>query len=170
MSGDELEQFAGRPIITLMTRLVPIWPWIPLAVGGAATLAAVGAYWGVSEELLNRSLIAAASLWLLYRSRSAFIAGSADGFSRAVGFAGLALGLVMIPLGWFLLIQVGPRPLLLWWLTAGWLAAMAGAVLVQHGWASLRTLAFPLLFVLFALPAPQRFERPLQSFLQEWTT
>jgi EpsI family protein len=153
-----------------MVRLARIWPWIPLAVGAAATVAAVGAYWGLSEDLLNRSLIVLASAWLLYRSRAAIVAGTADGSSRAVGYANLAVGLLMIPPGWFLLIQVGPRPVVLWWLAIGMLASTVGTVLIQNGWRSLRAIAFALLFVLFALPTPQRIEGPVQEFLQEWTT
>jgi exosortase len=154
----------------LMARLAPFWPLLPLAVLAAATLAAIASYWGAGEELLNRSLIAAASVWVLYRARAALLAAGATSLSRAAGFADLASALVMIPLGWFVLVQVGPRPVVLWWLTAGWLAASAGTVLVQNGWRSLRTLAFPLLFLLFALPMPQRFAGPLQAFLQEWVT
>src|SRR5262249_29296677 len=151
-------------------RLASFWPFLPLAIGATATLGAVGFYWGASEELLNRALIAVASIFLLYRSRSALVANNADGFSRAVGVAGLVGGLVPIPLGWFVLVQVGPRPVVLWWLTCGWLAATGGMVLAQNGWRSLWRLAFPLLFLLFALPMPQRYAGPLQSFLQEWVT
>jgi EpsI family protein len=157
-------------IMMHMVRLAAIWPLLPLAALAAATLAAIGSYWGASEELLNRALIAIASAWLLYRSRSALFTGSAGIFSRVAGFADLVAALAMIPLGWFVLVQIGPRPVVLWWLTVGWLAAAAGTVLIQNGWRSLRTLAFPLLFLIFALPMPQRIAGPLQAFLQEWVT
>ena len=45
-------------------------------------------------------------------------------------------------------------PLLLWWLAASVIAAAAGLVLVQFGGRHLRAIAFPLLFLVFALPIP----------------
>jgi EpsI family protein len=65
---------------------------------------------------------------------------------------------------------VSPRPIVLWWLAFTWLAAAAGVVLVLGGWRHLRRLAFPLAFVLFALPIPNRVLVPVQFYLQSATT
>jgi EpsI family protein len=61
-------------------------------------------------------------------------------------------------------------PLLLWWLGLIGVAAAAGLVLVQYGPEHLRAVAFPLLFLLFALPPPVTTQNALQGQLQRTTT
>jgi EpsI family protein len=61
-------------------------------------------------------------------------------------------------------------PILLWWLALVGLAAAAGLIFVQLGGRQLRVLAFPLLFLLFALPLPVGLQNALQGKLQEITT
>lgn len=139
-----------------------------LALSGAFVLAAAGIYWGLSSDLLNRSLIVVASVWLLSRSRS--LPHDDGRVARWLGFAVLAIGLTAMPPAWFLAAQVGPRAVLLWWLMLAWLATACGAVLVHHGWTGFRSVAFSLFFLIFVLPLPQRVESPLQTFLQEATT
>ena len=87
-----------------------------------------------------------------------------------IGYVPLLLGAAAFPVGWFLQAQVGPKPVVLWWLAASWLLAAAGYVLVAGGWSHLRRLAFPLGFLLFALPIPNRILVPLQFALQSATT
>ena len=86
-----------------------------------------------------------------------------------VGWALLVPAASAFPLGWFLQAQVAPKPVVLWWLALAWLAAAAGFVLVAGGRAHLRRLAFPLAFVIFALPLPARVLVPLQAVLQTAT-
>src|SRR5205085_355239 len=86
------------------------------------------------------------------------------------GFVPLVVGAAAFPVGWFVLAQLGPRPAVLWWLTLAWVCAAAGVVLVRGGWHHLQRLAFPLAFVLFALPIPARVLIPVQSLLQSATT
>jgi EpsI family protein len=80
------------------------------------------------------------------------------------------VGIITFPVGYYLYSQIGPRPLILWWLTAALLVATVGLLLARHGWSRLRVVAFPLVFTLFALPIPLRILLPLQDGLQQVTT
>src|SRR5205807_5372266 len=82
----------------------------------------------------------------------------------------LAAGAAAFPVGWFLVAQVGPRVILLWWLLAALALAAAGLAALQFGWGRARLLAFPLAFTFFALPVPDAIMAPLQRVLQEGTT
>jgi exosortase len=67
--------------------------------------------------------------------------------------------------------QVGPgHRVLLWWIAGAWVIAAAGACLLAGGWSWLRRFTFPLLFLLLALPIPERFENPIQLGLKRVTT
>ena len=93
---------------------------------------------------------------LLVLLRYVFVPDSGDAHALWVGIIGLAYSLV----AWAVL----------WWLAAAWLLLAAGVVLLSGGWSHLRRLAFPLAFVLFALPVPARVMGPLQYGLQSATT
>lgn len=129
---------------------------------------ALAKFWFGTNEFVDRALIVLASCWLSWRSLAALAQSRMQG--RASGLVLLIPGALALPPACFLLVQVGPRPVLLWWLMAGWLAICAGAIVTAHGWSGLRAFSFPLLFLLFALPIPQRLEQPLQRMLQECTT
>src|SRR5207302_3257632 len=88
----------------------------------------------------------------------------------ALGFLLLVPAAALFALGWYLKARVGPRPMLVWWLTATWLVTVFGLALVQWGWGRARKLLFPLAFCLFALPVPGRLQPPLTGMLQEWAT
>jgi exosortase len=77
---------------------------------------------------------------------------------------------VAFPAAWFLLVQVGPRTLLLWWLTAALGAAVLGLAAARHGWRRAGLLAFPVLFTFFALPTPDMLQARLLPFLKLATT
>ncbi|MFL5338840.1 MAG: exosortase C-terminal domain/associated protein EpsI [Gemmataceae bacterium] len=142
-------------------------PWLVLAAGGAAVLVAVGCHWSDSAEFFDRALVVLVTVWLLVRSRRLWMSA---GNGHISGLIALLPTLVLFPLAWYLVAQVGPRPVLLWWLAATGLLAASGVALACGGTRSLRTLAFPLLFLLFALPVPRRVELPVQAALQEVTT
>src|SRR5205085_2759823 len=119
-----------REIRLSMTRSLSLTFWFVLALTGAAVLAMVAAYWGETAELLNRSLIVAATGWLLLRSRGALQGRDSGPHLSALGLATLAIALAAMPPAWFLTALVGPRPVLLWWLTVGWLVSVATSVLI----------------------------------------
>src|SRR5205814_10587469 len=139
-----------------------------LAAGAGAVVWALVRFWGANPEYVDRFLILAAAAGVAWQARPELAALQAR--PTKAGFAPLLLGCVAFPVGWFLQAQVGPKPVVLWWLAGSWVLAAAGLVLVTGGWAHLRRLAFPLGFVLFALPIPNRVLVPLQFALQSATT
>jgi EpsI family protein len=139
-----------------------------LAAGAGAVVFALARFWGANPEYADRFLILAGAAWAAWQARADLAARPAR--PARLGFLPLLLGAAAFPVGWFLTAQVGPKPVVLWWLTLAWLLAAAGFVLVAGGWAHLRRLAFPLGFLLFALPVPNRILVPLQFALQSATT
>jgi EpsI family protein len=145
----------------------PIAPAI-LAGGAAAVAYALARFWGANPDHLDRLLILLAAAYVAWQARPALATLPAK--PARVGYLPLFVGAVAFPVGWFLHAQVGPKPVVLWWLAGAWVVAVAGFVLVSRGWGALRRLAFPLGFVLFALPVPNRVLVPLQFALQSATT
>jgi EpsI family protein len=143
-------------------------PVAVLAAGAGAVAWVLVRFWGANPEYVDRFLILAAASWIAWQARPELLAARAR--PSPVGYMPLLAGAAAFPVGWFLQAQVGPKPVVLWWLTASWLLAAAGFVLLAGGWSGLRRLAFPLGFLLFALPIPNRVLVPLQYFLQSATT
>jgi EpsI family protein len=139
-----------------------------LAAGAAAVVWVLIRFWGANPEYVDRFLILAASVVIAWMARPELRALE----SRPVlsGYVPLLFGIVAFPVGWFLQSQVGPKPVVMWWLAGSWVLAAVGTILVSAGWSHLRRLAFPLAFVLFALPIPNRILVPLQYALQSATT
>ncbi len=143
-------------------------PLALLAAGAATVVYALVQFWGANPEYLDRFLILAAAGYAANEARNAL--RSVPARPTRLGFFPLFAGCVAFPVGWFLCAQVGPKPVVLWWLTLAWLSAASGFVLVSGGVTHLRRFAFPLAFVLFALPIPNRVLVPLQFGLQSATT
>ena len=139
-----------------------------LAAGAGAIVWVLVRFWGANPEYLDRFLILAASGWIAWLARPELRALTPR--PTRAGYVPLLVGAVAFPVEWFLQSQVGPKPVVLWWLVGAWVLAAAGYVLVAGGWSHLRRLAFPLAFVLFALPIPNRVLVPLQFALQSATT
>ena len=139
-----------------------------LAGGAGAIVWALVRFWGANPEYVDRFLILAASGWIAWQSRSELLALECR--PARIGYVPLLFGVLAFPVGWFLLAQVGPKPVVLWWLAASWLSASVGYILIAGGWLHLRLLSFPLGFLLFALPIPNRILVPLQFGLQSVTT
>lgn len=150
------------------------WP-LPLKIAaGALGLGAVGLiavlakFWGLNIGYFDRFFFLAGAAVLAYDRREELAALPLRPFLG--GWPLLALGAVAFPVGWFLQAQVAPKPVIIWWLTLAWIAAAVGLVLVIGGLVHLRKLAFPLVFMLFAVPMPNRIHVPLQGILQRATT
>jgi EpsI family protein len=139
-----------------------------LAGGAGAIVWALLRFWGANPEYVDRFLILAASAGIAWQARTGLLALPVR--PARIGYLPLILGGSAFPVGWFLLAQVGPKPVVLWWLSAAWAMATAGYILIAGGWRHLRVLAFPLGFLLFALPIPNRLLVPLQFALQSATT
>jgi EpsI family protein len=139
-----------------------------LAAGAAAVVWVLARFWGANPEYADRFLILAGAAWAAWNIRQELAALPAR--PTRLGLLPLLAGATAFPVGWFLLAQVATRPVIIWWLAAAWLAVAVGVILVLGGWRHLRRLAFPLVFVLFALPIPNRVLVPLQFYLQSATT
>ena len=126
-------------------------------------------YWGIHTEYADRALILIAAAVITSRQYTHLTSTpSSPWVFLPTGL--LLVGGLLLSVGVFLQAQVSPRPLLLWWLFTAWMTMVVGALLRLGGWSLLRQFAFPLLFLLFALPLPQRLQFPLQFGLQYCTT
>lgn len=124
-------------------------------------------FWGSQPEYADRILIVVVSAGLAWRRRLKPL--SSPTLWRWVAGLLMLTGGVLLSLGAFLQAQVSPRPLLLWWLWASWIILLSGVLLGLGGVRLLRRFAFPLVFLFFALPLPQRVQLPLQHVLQTFT-
>ncbi len=151
--------------------VTPVVAPVVLVAGAGAVVFALAQFWGANPEHLDRLLILVAAAyagWSAWHIAPALSAVPPRPFR--VGFLPLLVGSIAFPVGWFLEAPVGSKPVGLRWLAAAWGFAAIGFVLVWGGWSHLRRLAFPIGFVLFALPVPNRILIPLQFALQSATT
>ena len=139
-----------------------------LAAGLLLLLVTLARFWGANPDHADRLLIVLAAAGVAWQARPALLALPPR--PSRLGYVPLVAGAVAFPVGWFLVAQVGPKPVVLWWLAGAWVAAAAGFLLRVGGPGHLHRLAFPLGFVLFALPVPNRLLGPLQFALQSATT
>jgi exosortase len=158
----------------MATALLPRSPadrvaWGCLVVGAVVLVAALARYWGANPGHADRLLILVGAGYAAYALAPGWAALPVRP-RPLLGAPLLLLGVAAFPVGYFLLAQMGPRTLLLWWLAGALVAAAAGLTLARLGWPRLRAALFPLLFPLFALPIPLRVLNPLQDNLQEITT
>src|SRR5262249_9769415 len=121
--------------------------WTVVAIGGIGLIAELVQVWLSRPENADRVLIILAAMWLVCRRRDVLNGPRSPAWYGLLLIAPAAL---LVPPSWYLAFQVGPRTILLWWLTAIWLMAVAGLILLQFGRDALRALAFPLAFFLFA--------------------
>src|SRR4051794_19108655 len=98
--------------------------WTVLAAGAAAMLWGMAGVWASTPEMNDRFLIPLAAAWCVYRARHRWRAIPAR--PSLAGVLPLAAGAAAFPVGWFLVAQVGPRVILLWWLLAALALAAAG--------------------------------------------
>jgi EpsI family protein len=146
----------------------PPFTTVVLATGGAAVVYSLARFWGANPEHVDRFLVLAGAAYAAWSAWPAV--RHLPPAPALLGYLPLLIGAAAFPVGWFLQAQVVPKPVVLWWLTAAWVLAAGGLVLVAGGPRPLRALAFPLGFVFFALPVPLRVLVPLQLVLQTGTT
>jgi EpsI family protein len=142
--------------------------WGLLALGAGALGWVLLGVWAATPDMNDRVLIPLASAWLAYRLRPAWRATPAR--PAPAGLLLVAPAAVLFATGWYLLVHVGPRVPLLWWLLTALVLAAAGLLVAQAGVRRARLLLFPLLFCFLALPPPDRLQKPLQHVLQDGTT
>jgi exosortase len=148
---------------------IPVRPaWAGVACFAAGWVWELVRFWGLEPENADRLLILVAAGWLAHQAWPLIAARPAR--PSWLGVPLVFLGALVFPVGWFVFVQVGPRPVLLWWGYACLLAMTAGLLAATHGWSAVRRLAFPLLFAALTPQLPGRFNSPLQHFLQGITT
>lgn len=140
-----------------------------LALGAAAVVAGLVRFWGVHPGSADRFLILLGAAWAAVNLRSGWASIPPRG-RPALGSVAIVVAGAAFAVGLFLVVQIGPRTLLLWWLAVAWVTAASGVLVARHGRRRWRVLLFPLAFALFALPIPLRVLNPLQDVLQELTT
>ena len=108
--------------------------WFIMAAGTVGLLWVLVGVWAAQPEMNDRALIPLASALIAYRQRSRWLAQSWQ--PTLIGLLPLALGAAAFPVGWNLLVQVGPRVVLLWWLLSSLVVAATGRsfVLFVHGY------------------------------------
>lgn len=138
-----------------------------LGLGAALLTGALVQFWGANPGYADRFLVLIGAGWIAWQRRSLNGPSSPN---PLVGMGLLLIGVVVVPVTIFLLVQIGPRTLLLWTLALGLQVSTLGWLIARQGWGATRRWLFPLFFVLFALPIPARVLNPLQDLLQEGTT
>jgi EpsI family protein len=119
-------------------------------------------------EMNDRFLIPLAAAWLVKRNASRW--QSTAPRPAASGLLLVAAGALLAPPAWYLIVQVGPRVLLLWWLMIALVLVALGLLLAQFGARRTAIVLFPVAFCFLALPTPDRLQSPLQMRLKEYTT
>lgn len=153
----------------IATRAAPVGlrvdPAIALMVGGLLAMYVPTIYglldnglWA-SDEHSHGPLILLISLWLLVaRWRAASIAGTAKTAAGYTGWLLLSCGALLYVLGRVLgipLFEVGSA-----------IPTLAGFVLIAHGPAMLRKVAFPLIYMIFMIPIPNAISGLVSEFLK----
>jgi exosortase len=116
----------------------------------------------------DRFLIPIAAAWLVHRNRPRW--QSTPIRPSIWGLALVVAGAILWPPAWYLVVRVGPRVLLLWWLTAAVALAAIGLLIAQFGARRAWLAVFPIAFCFLALPTPDRLQTPIQLRLKEYTT
>lgn len=136
--------------------------WLPVAVGLAGVYlpsyySLAGTTWA-SEENGHGPIILAVVVWLLWQQREALIAGPRLP-SPLLGWASFALGLLMFVLGRSQSIDTLE--------VASHIPLLIGILLLMRGWAAVRRLWFPLVFLLFLIPLPGMLVDALTGALKQ---
>lgn len=143
--------------------------WSLTAAGGLVLLGLLMvAVWPKRPEMGDRFLIPLGSIVALYFLRPRWQATPRR--PTRTGLFGVAIGGMAFAPAWFLIVQVGPRTLLLWWLSMALALAVVGLTSANHGWRRTGIVLFPLLFTFFALPTPDVLQGWLLGRLKGITT
>jgi exosortase len=156
--------------VTRPSRAALAWiaAWAVVAAGGAALLVLLAIdVWPKRPEMGDRFLIPLASAAVIYHLRTRWTATFPS--PAATGLIGVAVGALSFPPAWYLVVAVGPRTLLLWWLAGALTTAALGLVVAGHGWRRASLLVFPFFFAFFALPTPDVLQSRLLDSLKSAT-
>jgi exosortase B len=128
-----------------------LWlPWLPVALGLAAIC--LPSFYHLSETAWNTEenghgpIILAVFVWLMWQKRNVLIEDAYINPSPVAGWASLVFGLLVFIIGRSQAIntlEVGAL-----------LPILIGILLLMRGWAAVKALWFPLLFLCFMVPLP----------------
>ena len=140
----------------------PWMPWLPVAVGLAALyvpsyLVLSRTIW-TTEENGHGPIVLAVFLWLVWRQRDVLIS-SVGRPNPVLGWSSLIAGLLLFVLGHSQSIEALS--------VASHIPVLIGVVLLLQGWAAVRALWFPFLFLLFLIPLPGILLDPLTAVLKQ---
>lgn len=124
-----------------------------------STVKSIVAVWNSSETFAHGYIILPISLWLIWRRRANFVAMQPTPCWSALGLV------LLVGLGW-LLARMGEVQVVMQYAFVGMIPVIGLAVLGRRlAW----SLAFPLLFLLMAVPFGEIFIDPLISFTADFT-
>jgi exosortase A len=149
---------AGKPVPSATIVLIALALLAPFALY-LATVSSIVAIWNSSETFAHGYVILPISLWLVWRRRENFKAWPPTPFWPAL------LLLAGAGAAW-LAAQLGQVQVVQQYAFVSMLPIMA---LALFGWRLAGSLAFPLLFVLFAVPFGEVFVAPLIDFTADCT-
>lgn len=144
-------------------------PWLVLAAAAVGILYAMVGYWVRGYDTFDRGIILIASAWLVWH-RWPKLVTLPDTPWPVLGTILVVIGAVLFLPPWFVYSQIGPRPVILWWLASALFLATTGLILIRSGPNLFTAVRFCLIFPLFALPLPGRIQNPIQEFLQGFST
>jgi exosortase B len=140
----------------------PWMPWLPVAVGLAVLylpsyLVLSRTIW-TTDENGHGPIVLAVFIWLVWQQRDALIAGVPDP-SPVLGWASLGFGLLLFVLGHSQSIEALA--------VASHFPVLIGVILILRGWAAVRALWFPFVFLLFLIPIPGILLDPITAVLKQ---
>lgn len=136
--------------------------WLPIF--GGLLLLYGATFWDLSHTLwqvddyAHGPIILALIGWIFWQRRNALL-DAAEDVARAPGYILLSIGALIYALGRsqdIILFEVGSL-----------LPVLAGVILITRGWAAVRALWFPLLFIAFLIPLPGLFVDALTTPLKQ---
>jgi exosortase B len=147
---------------------------LELALAGAVVLAfiptvlkLVDGPWGTEQEG-HGPIVIVAALWLAWQQwqKSRSVTPTDSPAAPIAGWCTLAVGLLV------LIVMRSQDVLMLE--TAAQIPIIAGCVLLVSGWRGLKTYAFPIAFLIFAIPPPgwmlDAFTVPMKILVSDWAT
>ena len=139
--------------------------WLPVAAGllvlYVPTFYDLGTTLWQSDDHAHGPIFLAVIVWLIWQKRAALLATPAN-VASIPGFGLLVFGLLLYALGRsqdIIIFEVGALAPIL-----------AGVLLATCGWAGLRALWFPLLFIAFLVPLPGFFVDALTTPLKQYVS
>ena len=166
-----LAEVVPRPGPTIPRAQVPTWqqcwPWLVALIPWALLINYLRLEWSANEQYSYGFVVPLLSLYLVLQLWPARPEPQPLGQPAWLVVVTVFMAVMILPL--LLLVEASPE-----WRLIGWLLAIptlgisASLILQRAGWPWLRHFAFPLLFILAAVPWPTSMELKLMTPLMQW--